>query len=703
MNTSNVIPVLQDSCIADTVCIPQPYSLAFTVSNQTPNCNIVDFAASASGNVTLTGWNFGDPLGNANSGTLANAQHIYQTVGCTKVHLFGLVPEQAPGTGACLVELREQACIPLVANFSYTDSCGKITFQDQSTYLPGEDPVAWSWSFGSTQQNPMFTFPAPGPYSVTFTATNGSGCQASVVKTVIAGGAAVPGISINPNPVCVGDPVSFSGSGANIISWLWKFGDGSFNGAQNPSHSYLSSGTFNVMLNVTDAEGCQNMAMQNLLVHPAVPPGVITVSPGLTVCAGTNVTLTAPAGYTYLWSNLATTQAIVTQTAGTYSVILTDANGCTRALDPVTLVVVPLPTAAISGNPVICDAGCTTLSATAGQGYTYQWLDNSNNPIPFATGQTLSVCDVGLLPSYSVVVTDPNGCSAVSAPFVVSVKISPSFSIAISPDDCEGMPVTLSVTPVQPNVVYGWSNGGTGPSITVLQAGTYIAIGTDTTSGCSGTASATIHPLPDLCLVPAGCYKSCNPDTICGPDGLAGYQWNLNGAPIPGATGQCLVVTQSGTYSLTGTTSFGCSATSDSLILMLMDCSCGNLSVSAEPAEDSCCWTISYNNPSAVLFGVEIHSNDADFDFDLANLDPALSVYSIGANTISLVNSVTNAPLPNGVLADFLTFCLKNVQNAPQQVVFDWYDFDFHIACSDTLEFNCPNEPPCLYVKADSI
>lgn len=704
MNTSNVIQVLQDSCLSDTLCIPEPYSLSFTVKNQSPDCNIVDFAASVSGNVTLTGWNFGDPLGNANNGTLDNAQHIYQTVGCTKVYLFGLVPEQAPGTGFCLVQASEEACIPLVADFSYTDSCGKVSFQDQSTYMPGEDPIAWSWSFGSTQQNPMFVFPAPGSYSVTFTATNANGCQSTVIKNVIAGGAAVPGISILPNPACVGEPVSFGGSGANIISWLWKFDDGSFNGAQNPSHTYLAPGTYNVMLNVTDAEGCQSMATQSLLVHPAVPPGVITVAPGLTVCAGTNVTLTAPAGFTYLWSTFATTQSITTLLAGTYSVTVTDANGCSRILDPVTIVVIPLPTAAISGNPVICDSGCTTLSATAGQGYMYQWLDQSNNPIPFATNQTLSVCDVGLLPAYSVMVTDANGCSAVSAPFVVSVKVSPSFSITISPlPACEGMPITLTVTPIQPNVVYAWNNGGVGPSITVLQAGNYIAVGTDTLTGCSGTATATIHPLPDLCLVPAGCYEACNPDTICGPAGLAGYQWNLNGVPIPGETGQCLIVTQSGTYSLTGTTTFGCSATSDSLMLMLIDCSCGNLTVSAEPAEDSCCWTISYNNPSAVLFGVEIHSNDTDFDFDLGSLDPALSVYSIGANTISLVNSVTNAPLPMGALSNFLTFCLKNIQNTPQQIIFDWYDFDFHIACSDTLELDCPDEPRCLYVLEDSI
>lgn len=54
----------------------------------------------------------------------------------------------------------------------------------------------------------------------------------------------------------------------------------------------------------------------------------------------------------------------------------------------------------------------------------------------------------------------------------------------------------------------------TGPVTTVSMAGTYTVFATDTITGCSGSASATIHPLPDLCIVPQGCYEACNPDTI---------------------------------------------------------------------------------------------------------------------------------------------------------------------------------------------
>ena len=708
INTSNTVAVVQDSCLADSICIPEAYNLTFTAINQTPNCNIVDFAVTSSANVTLTSWNFGDPNSNVNNGTLQNAVHTYTKAGCFKVLLLGLVPQVPPGTGFCQVSIGALVCVPLVADFSFTAVCTQATFTDLSTFQPGLGPVSWFWDFGdgntSTQQNPVHTYSGPGTYTVTFTATNANGCEATIIKTITIGGAPVPVISANPNPACVGQPVLFSATAAGIISWSWDFDDGSTNGAQNPSHTYLLPGNYNVTITVTDAFGCTNTATLALLVNPAVSPGVITVAPGLTVCASTTVTLTAPAGYTYLWSTLATTQAITTNIAGTFTVSITDANGCSLVLAPVTVVVLPAPLAYISGNPVICDVGCTTLSASLGSGYTYQWLDAANNPIVGATANTLVVCDNNLLAGYSVIVTDANMCSDTSALFVVTVAVSPVFTITISPDDCEGSPVTLTITPIQPNVVYAWSNGATGTSINVLQAGNYIAVGTDTTSGCQGTASAVIHPLPDLCLVPVGCYEACNPDTICGPVGMAAYQWNKNGVPITGETQQCLIVTQSGTYTLTCTTSFGCSDTSDSLMLLLMNCGCDGLMVEAEPVTgDSCCWILSYTNPLDSLLGLVIHSADTDFDFDLSSLDPSLSVYSISHNSIGLVNSVANTPLPEGALDSFLIFCLTNVQKRPQQVIFDWYDFEFNIACSDTLEFDCPVEPDCLYLASDSI
>ncbi|MFN0015325.1 MAG: PKD domain-containing protein, partial [Saprospiraceae bacterium] len=707
---SNTILVQQIICPTGggNTCIPFPHALSFTSANPPPNCNTVNFTVTKTSNVTVTGWNFGDPGSNTNTGTLPNAQHTYTKAGCFLVTVTATVPSFIPTGSTCTITRSAQVCVSLAADFSTIVNCQSVTFCDMSTYLAGANPTSWSWSFGdsqsSTSTKPTHTYASGGTYTVTLTVMNAAGCTATITKTVVVPPKPTPGIAVGT--ACAGQPVAFVGSGTNIISWLWNFGDGSSNGSQSPSHTYLTPGTYNVSLAVVNNMGCKDTAYASVLVHPNPTPDTIAWSPSLTVCAGTSVTLTAPGGtgYTYLWSNSATTQAITVTASGTYSVIVTDGNGCSYTPDSVTVTVLPLPTATIAGPKFICDQGCVDLLASTGYGYTYQWLDNTNTPIGGAITATLQVCDNNLLPAYSVIVTDANGCSATSAPFTVQLAVSPAFSISIAPDPCEGKPITLTISPVQANVVYTWNTGGTGSTITVIQAGTYTAVGTDTLTGCKGSASAVIHPLPDLCIVPVGCYEACNPDTICGPDGLTAYQWNLNGLPITGANNQCLIVTQSGTYSLTGTNSFGCTATSDSLMLTLINCDCESLEVTAEPSEtDSCCWSLSFSNNFNNLFGVHIWTSDADFVFDLGSLDNSLSVFSISASSIGLVNSTTGSPLPTGTVADFLKFCFDNITNAPQQVVFDWYDFDFDIVCSDTLRFDCPVEPDCLYLQSDSI
>ena len=528
-DTSNVIIVNQVTCPGGgtETCAPDPYSLSISSMNQTPNCDQVYFTVTRSPNVTLAGWNFGDPNGNTNTGTLSNAIHTYSKAGCFLAILSATVPG-APN-GPCVVVETESVCVPLVAKFNFSVNCLKVNFNNLTTLLPGTGPITWLWNFGdsftSTLASPMHIYAAGGTYTVTLTATNPAGCVSTFTLPVFVAGPPVASISVDMDP-CLNESVQFVGTAAGGVTWLWDFGDGATNALQNPFHAYTMVMTFPVSLVVQDALGCADTVTTTVTVHPPPPQDTIAFSPSLTICAGGTVTLTAPAGpYTYLWSASAggaTTQVVTVSTAGTYAVTVTDANGCTMVPDSVTVVVNPLPSAVVSGSPFICDAGCTTLSVDGGFGYTYAWLDNMLTPLtPAQNGQSLQVCANNLQPGgYAVQVTDANGCTAVSSVVVVSLAVSPAFTVTVMPDSCEGTPAILTIVPVQPNVVYVWSNGGTGPSITVLQAGVYNVVGTDTLTGCQGFSSQTIYPLPDLCIVPVGCYEICNPDTICGPDGL---------------------------------------------------------------------------------------------------------------------------------------------------------------------------------------
>ena len=92
----------------------------------------------------------------------------------------------------------------------------------------------------------------------------------------------------------------------------------------------------------------------------------MTASGSTSLCPGGSVTLTAPAGFTYLWSNGAIGQSITVSAAGSYSVTVTNANGCPATSAPVGVTVNPLPqtpTITASGPTSFCQGGSVTLTA----------------------------------------------------------------------------------------------------------------------------------------------------------------------------------------------------------------------------------------------------------------------------------------------------------------------------------------------------
>jgi hypothetical protein len=330
------------------------------------------------------------------------------------------------------------------------------------------------------------------------------------------------------------------------------------------------------------------------------------------------------------------------------------------------------------------------------------------NALPGEILSTLMVCGNNFQDTVFVEITDANGCTAISSPWVISLASAPAVAIVLmSGDSCAGTPKVLTVSPILPYCQYYWNTGATGTGIVVSNAGTYTVLAVDTTTGCSSTASIIIHPLPNLCMVPVGCYTMCKNDTICGPPGLAMYQWNKNGIPIPGATLPYLIVMMNGSYSLTGTTSFGCSATSDSLIIMVIDC-CTDTStiVTAEPIPstgDSCCWRLSYINTLSAASAIRIMTDDADLMVDLASVDPQLSVFSTTSNSVTLVNTMPGDSIPMDTLLDFIDICFKNITTSPIELIVQWFDSSYNVLCKDTLHLECDPEPPCLYLASDSI
>lgn len=258
-----------------------------------------------------------------------------------------------------------------------------------------------------------------------------------------------------------------------IGNWLWDFGDpasGSANTTtvQSPSHIFSSPGTYTVTLLVSTGNNmCYSTAWDTALA-------VITVSPssGLSLsfsqsniacsdsCTGM-ASVSANTGnmpFSYAWSTGHTTSALNALCAGTYSVTVSDASGCTQNGTVTITSSGGGPAVSVSGNTSICKNDSTVLTASGGT--VFLW----------STGATTSSVEIapGQPTTYSVTVW-LNGCSSItSVPVLVNTA---SLDLGADVDLCGMDEVKLVAGDVAAS--YEWSTGENTPEITVTTPGTY--------------------------------------------------------------------------------------------------------------------------------------------------------------------------------------------------------------------------------------
>ncbi|MFN6076417.1 MAG: hypothetical protein ACK46Y_12700, partial [Fluviicola sp.] len=192
-----------------------------------------------------------------------------------------------------------------------------------SVTLTSSTGTTYLWSNGATTQSINVT--TAGTYTVTI--TNASGCTspASTGTVVVVNSLpATPTITAGgPTTFCAGGSVTLTASTGT--SYLWS------TGATTASINVTTPGTYTVQ--ITNASGCQSAASVGTTVTVNALPSTPTITAGgpTTFCAGGSVTLTASTGTSYLWSTGATTASINVTTAGSYTVQVTNASGCTSA------------------------------------------------------------------------------------------------------------------------------------------------------------------------------------------------------------------------------------------------------------------------------------------------------------------------------------------------------------------------------------
>lgn len=311
--------------------------------------------------------------------------------------------------------------IKLNAAPAFTISLTDVTLCDGGSLVL--DPGAYSaylWATGETTRN--ITVTAAGEYIVTV--FNAEGCSATDTINVTI----VPPPTLDlgaDQSICSSSPLTLN-TGIADATFVWS------TGATTPSITVSTSGQYSVI--VTTNTGCVLMDTINIT---NLPSPVVNLGADQDVCSGTAVTLNAGnAGATYLWSTGATTQTVNVTAAGTYWVDVTSTNGCTTR-DSVVITNRPTPVVNLGVDRDICTSDTITLDA-GNVGSTYLW----------STGATTQTIRVSLAGNYSVVVTNPQGCSSNDEVIVTNKAIPNSdyTSQAVSADRGQQIQFTANVS-----------------------------------------------------------------------------------------------------------------------------------------------------------------------------------------------------------------------------------------------------------------
>lgn len=468
--------------------------------------------------------------------------------------------------GGCIAS----ACAAITENTPITVNipvpatvCNGASATATATVSGGQAPYTFLWNSGQTTQSLTAT---AGTYSLTV--TDFLNCSSSSTVTISQAAA----LSITPGTVAAGCFGGSNGSAAATVtggtpsySYAWS----PFGGTAAAANG-LTAGTYSVT--VTDAMGCsQNTTM--LVAQPAALTAAATVGNNVSCFGGSDGAATInPTGgtlpYSYLWSpGGAVTQTANSLLAGTYTVTVTDNNGCITSAQ----VTLTQPATAISASVdtltnVACYNGSdaqVTIAATGGTpSYSFLWTPGGG------TTATLSALTAG---NYSVTVTDSKGCS-----FLLPVTITqpPSLTIAITAVTqvtCNGYndgTATVSVGGGVAPYTYMWSTAPpqNTPTATGMGSGNYNAFITDA-NNCNAVSQTVTISEPTLLVATASPSTLISCDSAItiscsasGGSGLYTYLWST------GASTTSITV-NTGSYIIVATDANNCPA-SDTVSVM---------------------------------------------------------------------------------------------------------------------------------------
>lgn len=485
-----------------------------------------------------------------------------------------------------------------VANFSANPVSGCAPLVVNFSDLSNGNPTQWKWDLGngtiSFLKNPSVTYFNPGQYTVKLVVQNANG-KDSLIKSQYITIFAQPTINFSASSTsgCFPLPVQFTdasipGSGT-ITQREWDFGDGNFSTQANPSHTYTSSGNFNVSLRITNSNGCVKTltklqyiqilngvtaAFSNTMPTSCTPPVNINFQ-NLSLGSGS---------LNYVWdfgdgtTSTSASPSHIYTTPGTFSVSLisTNSTGCADTLLKTNAITI----GSVDANFAMANSACVNTPVT---------ISNTSVPAPlsatwhFGDGTTSNLLNpvktYTAAGTYSIKLVSSFGACVDSSIKTITILPKPVSAFTATPVSSCRVPVTVSFANTSAGATTSFWNFGDGSTSTVVNPthiyttpGVYtVSLVSANATGCTDTLirsqyidisqpQITISNLPKKGCAPLPVAFSA---TISSNDPVTGYLWNFGDGTTSTEINPTHIFTN-GIYDikLTITTASGCTATS---------------------------------------------------------------------------------------------------------------------------------------------
>ncbi len=478
--------------ISNYVSVAELPSAAFTSNVNGLTVNFTD----QSTNATSYAWNFGD----GNSSSMANPSHAYANAGTFTVTLVATNPCGTDQTTSTVTVVA--APVATISN-SGAQGCAPHTISFDASNSSGLGSVMWSFPGGtpatSTAMMPTVVYNGAGTFDVSLTVTNSEGTDTeTLTDLVVVDLAPMASFTSSVNELTA----TFANTSTGGTSFSWDFGDGTNSANQSAIHTYAMSGTYTVILDVTNSCGTESFSETiTVLASPVAAfsqnaesgcaPLVVTFDASNSTDVGT-VLWTFPGGMPSTSTEMMPT--VTYSTGGTYDVQLTvnNASGTDTEIASNLITVAPLAVAGFNAdvNMLMVDFESTSTNVDS-----YSW-DFGNGEVSIEPNPSITYLLAG---SYDVTLRVSNACGTdVITQTVVVAEGLPNAEFSIS-ETSGCAPLVVSLTDLTTGDPSAWlwtvtSNTGANltsteqnPQFTLTQAGVY----TFTLEATNGAGSTT--------------------------------------------------------------------------------------------------------------------------------------------------------------------------------------------------------------------